>query len=444
MNCLQNNCTCANQRGNLVYLTKVFFDGQENASPIMSSLTTSTTTFTQQLSIGSSVCGGSCEPCCSLQPCRTNGCANTCQSGCGCDPCCICNICCCGCNDCSNITVTTATTFDVTKAYVITHSFDLTSATLPDDLAVTVDGHAITGVEESGGQYIGDISGIMPEITKCACTSACSNACPGNFVMVSATGPWSLDATIVLEGTIYEGGSACQFRLCYTNVDGTPISVTGNSAFALCGVEIPCQVNSVSPSLQMDFDACVSILNPALTAAANGAVTLTGSLVVTPQLRLRVTRPSLFNLDAREINLPCDDLGQCNSCDPIESNCLSDESACCCGHSTPNRIGDILNMIADDICECDCCSDSCGCSDNRCQPNCCDCQPTCNSRECQCGSNRGCGNDSCQPAGCDCSCSSGNAGGGCSCSSGGSNGSARNSASTGITCQCCDTNGYSF
>ncbi|MFR2965085.1 MAG: hypothetical protein ACLTK0_01015 [Anaerovoracaceae bacterium] len=179
-------------------------------------------------------------------------------------------------------------------------------------------------------------------------------------------------------------------------------------------------------SLQMDFDACVSILNPALTAAANGAVTLTGSLVVTPQLRLRVTRPSLFNLDAREINLPCDDLGQCNSCDPIESNCLSDESACCCGHSTPNRIGDILNMIADDSCECDCRSDSCGCS-----------VTTDASRLLRLSANmqltrmpmrikprlRKCHR---QPAGCDCSCSSetqAEANG----SSGGSNGSARNS-----------------
>ena len=46
MNCLQNNCTCANQRGNLVYLTKVFFDGQENSSPIMTSLTTKPGAFT--------------------------------------------------------------------------------------------------------------------------------------------------------------------------------------------------------------------------------------------------------------------------------------------------------------------------------------------------------------------------------------------------------------
>ena len=60
MNCLQNNCTCANQRGNLVYLTKVFFDGQENSSPIMTSLTTKPGAFTQQLSIGNAVNSTNC------------------------------------------------------------------------------------------------------------------------------------------------------------------------------------------------------------------------------------------------------------------------------------------------------------------------------------------------------------------------------------------------
>ncbi len=493
MNCSQNNYSCTNQSGNLVYLTKVFFDGQENASPIMSPLTTTTTAFTQQLSIGSSVCNSCCEPCCFPQPRRGNGCVNTCQSsGCGCqsscqssgcmyDPCCICNICCGSCNDCSNITVTAATTFDVTKAYVITHSFDLSEATLPDDLAVTVDGNAITGISESVGQYIGDISGIMPEITKCSCGPACFDTCPGNFIMVSATGPWNLEATIVLEGTLYEGGSACQFRLCYSNADGTPISITGNSAFALCGVEIPCQINGISPSLQMDFDACASILNPALTAAANGVITLTGSLVVTPQLRLRVTRPSLFNLDAREINLPCDDLGQCSSCNPTESNCLSDEAACCCGHSTPNRVGEILNMITDNSCKSSCsyenscgCQSSCGCRtacdpcgcqnscDCRtacdpcgCQTACnpCDCQSSCDCRTacdpCDCQNSCGC-QTACNPCDCrhDCqheaSCYQGDDCCGDSKAVCNSNTNAKNRSSAGITCQCCDTNGYSF
>ncbi len=35
----------------------------------------------------------------------------------------------------------------------------------------------------------------------------------GNFVLVSATGPWSLAATIILEGTIYEGGNALSIQI---------------------------------------------------------------------------------------------------------------------------------------------------------------------------------------------------------------------------------------
>ena len=157
MNCLQNNCTCANPRGNLVYLTKVFYDAEENASPILTALTTTTAGFSQQLSVGGSVCNNIASNC-------SSGCGNTCHNtGCGCGGsnncrcgCDICQkICCCCCGDaggCSNLTVTAATTFDITNAYVITRSFNLTTPTLPDDLAITVDGTAITDVTESGGQ----------------------------------------------------------------------------------------------------------------------------------------------------------------------------------------------------------------------------------------------------------------------------------------------------
>ncbi len=378
MNCIQNNCTCANQSGNLVYLTKVFYDAEENSSPILTTLTTSSEGFTQQLSTGST-CGNQSWNC---------SCDTGCSSGCGCDICR--NICCCCGNDsCSNLTVSASTTFDVTNAYVVTRSFDLTNPTLPADLAITVDGTAITDVTESGGQYIGDISGIMSQITKCPCKSPCSGNCPGHFVMVSATGPWSLSAAIVIEGTVRNGGNTCQFRLCFNTVDGTPISVTGNSSFALCGVDIPCQAAGVAPSMMFDFDACASVLNPVLTGGANGTVTLNCSLVVTPQVRLRVTRPSLFDLNAREVAMPCDDLGQCNACDPSEAFCLrSSENDCCCGHPTVNRVNEILNSNNTD-------------------------------------------NTHSAATGC------------CSCGCGGY-GEQQRQDTREITCQCCDTNGYSF
>ena len=57
MNCYTNNCTPAPRQGNLVYLTKVFYDTEENSSPILTPLTTTAAAFTQQLNIGSSACG---------------------------------------------------------------------------------------------------------------------------------------------------------------------------------------------------------------------------------------------------------------------------------------------------------------------------------------------------------------------------------------------------
>ncbi len=375
MNCYTNNCTPAPRQGNLVYLTKVFYDTEENSSPILTPLTTTAAAFTQQLNIGSSACGsaentGFCG--CGGRP-ATGGC-------CECDK--ICQIvCCCGNDGCSNVTVNASTTFDINNAYVITRSFDITTPTLPADLAVTVDGIAITDVTQSQGQYTGDISGIMSEISKCPCSSSRGDICPGHFVMVSATGPWSLTAVIVLEGTLYSGGNACHFRLCFTTADGTPLSVTGNPSFAICGAEIPCQVSNVAPSLHFDFDACASILNPALTANADGVITLTGSLVVTPQVKMRVTRPSLFDLNAREICLPCDNTGQCDPCDPCEKDCFSEADDCCCGHPSPNMVDGLLEEK--------CASETCG---------------------------AGCrGQKTANPG-----------------------------AFSGITCQCCDINGYSF
>ena len=370
MNCLQNSFTPAGRRGNLVYLTKVFYDAEENSSPILTALTTTAASFDQQLSIGSAACSPSKCTCQGGCHCGCQG-QHKCQDTCCQDPCCnmdnICKIvcCCCGNDGCSNVTVNASTTFDINHAYVITRSFGITTPTLPADLAVTVDGVAITDVSQSGGQFIGDISGIMPEISKCPCSPPCSDICPGHFVLISATGPWSLTATIVLEGTLYSGGNACQFRLCYSTADGTPISVTGNPSFAICGAEIPCQISNMAPSLQFDFGACASILNPTLTAAEDGAITLSGSLVVTPQVRMQVTRPSLFNLNAREVCLPCDDIGQCNPCDTWEAECFNSDE-CCCGQPSVNRIDELLDQRSAVNCQEPAADGRCHSDDNGC------------------------------------------------------------------------------
>lgn len=328
MNFLQNNCSCDNRSGlnpsgNLVYLTKVFYDNQESASPILANIANQQCKFVQELTIGNNVCENA----------ERNGNSN-CGCGCGCG--------CgnargaqnCGCDCCCNLEISRNATFDVTNAFVIVHSFRLAnSAPLTRD-RVTVDGLEITDVARSGNQYIGDLSDIMPEITKCPCKSPCEKTCPGNFVLISPRGPWELDATIVLEGTVFDNGTACQFRICFTTEEGSPISVSGDAAFAFCGVNIPCQVAGVAPSLLFDFDACAAILNPGLTVNCSGnshILTLTGSLVVTPKVNLQVTRPSLFNLNADEVDIPCDDVGQCNACNPNHADCFEDRDNCCCG-----------------------------------------------------------------------------------------------------------------
>lgn len=56
MDFLQNNRSCPNTSGNLVYLTKVFYDNTENSSPILTNLLTTPNVFTQHLTVGNDIC----------------------------------------------------------------------------------------------------------------------------------------------------------------------------------------------------------------------------------------------------------------------------------------------------------------------------------------------------------------------------------------------------
>ena len=78
MNFLQNNCSCDNcsgvsPSGNLVYLTKVFYDNQESASPILANISNQQCKFVQELTIGNNVCENA----------ERNG-NSSCGCGCGC------------------------------------------------------------------------------------------------------------------------------------------------------------------------------------------------------------------------------------------------------------------------------------------------------------------------------------------------------------------------
>lgn len=299
------NCTC---NDNYVYLNKIFYNETENSSPIMSALNTIQSEFTQQLTIGSNICS-----------------AQTQRNNCSCG--------CCNCDCCCDFLLGPDTVFNITNTYVLVRAFSLANPNAVTTEDITIDGLPITNLSINGSQFIGGISGIMPEITKCACRSACSNECTGNFVMITADGPWQLVATIVVEGTVYGNGSSCQFKVCFNTTDGAPLSITGPASFAFCGVDIPCQISGISPSLIFDFGACAKLLNPSITVNCvndNCVPVLTGSLVITPTTNLQITRASLFNLTDYEVKIPCDDVGQCNPCDLAESQCIDRNIACQC------------------------------------------------------------------------------------------------------------------
>jgi len=318
MNCFNCPGTAGTAAGNnLVYLNKIYFDESQRSCPILYTLTTTPETFTQQISFGQM--SGNC------------GCGN----GCGC---------CCGYfNGCSDFTLTETTTFTVTGSHINISAFALSDDTEFDAGDVTVDGFPVTELVLSSGQYVADLSGIMGDITNCPCQPEpvfCScmpddrcNLGEGHFFLAQVPGPWVLAATIILEGTASNGSRTCSFRLCLRTVPGDTeagITIPGTDNFAMYGVNIPCQTAGITPTLVFDFDACASLLNPVLTVTGTGdtaAVTLTSTLVITPEINLKVTKPALFSLNATEVLQECDDVGQC---DPCAQNC-SCGSGCGCG-----------------------------------------------------------------------------------------------------------------
>jgi hypothetical protein len=203
-----------------------------------------------------------------------------------------------------------------------------------------VDGFPVTELVFMNGQFAADLSGIMEDITRCPCSvtsgtchctpdDRCNEPCSnnGHFVLAQVPGPWALGAAIILEGTANNGSRTCSFRLCLRTIAGAEdpgIIIPGSDNFALRCVEIPCQTAGISPSLIFDFDACASLLNPVITPVCDEegcTVALAATLVITPEINLKVTKPALFSLNATEVLQDCDNVGQCDLCDPEESCC---------------------------------------------------------------------------------------------------------------------------
>lgn len=302
---------------NKVFLNKIFYESREESCPLIFNLQADEENFTQALNL------------CKISPHRCDP-RHDCNCNCGCV--CSGDMCC--------DSINCDSKFTVTNSCVTVNSLGLSEDSGFTAADVTVDGFEATSLEYSDGRYVADLSGIMAEITKCPYApvdrhicGGCGTAdnCPvpcgsnGHFILVETPGPWLAYITIVLEGFVTTNGKTGKFKLTLKSKTGVPLTVSGSNNFAANCVEIPCQAQSISPALVFDFDACAVLLNPEITVSdsASGCpdafnLALTGNLVVTPNMFLQVIRPSLFALNATEVGIDCDDVGQCDEWDSVQ------------------------------------------------------------------------------------------------------------------------------
>lgn len=305
MNCMENN---SNRTGeNLVFLSKVFYDNTGNSCPVIVPINTAGGGFTQQLIIGDPE--RECDRCRDFNLCNAK--------------------------------------FTVTNSCVtITSALQGPNSSFSAE-DVTIDGFPVTDLDFQNGRYFADLSGIMADITRCPCTPRCTHICDdncslnedcrddchmdcdndGHFFLAETPGPWELLFTIVLEGFVSNGSCTRDFRLCIkTRNDSSgrcPVTVRASNNFGINCVEIPCQSQGIAPALRFNFEGCGILLNPIITVSAPGSddcpsrdVNLRGNLIFTPKINLQVVRPSLFAINASEVDICCDNLGQCDPCAP--------------------------------------------------------------------------------------------------------------------------------
>lgn len=317
---MENNSNCT--RENLVFLSKVFYDNTSSSCPVTVPIMTNDGSFTQQLTIGD----------------RDIDCDCDCNCGCRRDRDCSFNLC--------------NAEFTVTNSCVtITSALQTDNSSFSAD-DITIDGFPVTDLDFQNGRYFADLSGIMADITRCPCAPRCTHICEdrcdcqrdckkdcdcdcdrdGHFFLAEVPGPWELLFTIVLEGFVSNGSCTRDFRLCIkTRNDSSgryPVTVRASNNFGIQCVEIPCQSQGIAPALRFNFEGCAMLLNPVITVSPREEddcpsrdVTVRGNLVFTPRINLQVVRPSLFALNAQEVDICCDNLGQCDPCAPHSCRC---------------------------------------------------------------------------------------------------------------------------
>ena len=338
MGFLENDSNCTTE--NLVFLNKVFYDNTGPSCPLIVPLSTTSSGFTQQLIIGDRNRDRDCE-------CRRNRESDFDEDW----------------DRSWNRNITRCSDFNLCNAkFTVTNScVTITSAVQARNSSfdaddVTVDGFHVTDLDLQNGRYFADLSGIMSDITRCPCTPRCTHICDDrcscrnncqddcnmdcdrdeHFFLAEVPGPWELLFTIVLEGFVSNGNCTRDFKLCIkTRNDSTgrcPVTVRASSNFGLQCVRIPCQSQGIAPALRFNFEGCAVLLNPIITVSAPSEedcpsrdVRVTGSLVFTPKINLQVVRPSLFALNAEEVDVCCDNLGQCDPCSPHSGCCCDDD-----------------------------------------------------------------------------------------------------------------------
>ena len=317
---MENDSNCTME--NLVFLSKVFFDNTASSCPVITPIVTNDRNFSQQLIIGD----------------RERDCDCDCDCGCRGNRDCDFNLC--------------NAKFTVTNSCVtVTSALQASNSTFSAD-DVTIDGFPVTDLDFQNGRYFADLSGIMADITRCPCTPRCTHICDdgcqcrrdckkecdndcdrdGHFFLAEVPGPWELLFTIVLEGFVSNGSCTRDFKLCIkTRNDSSgryPVTIRASNNFGIQCVEIPCQSQGIAPALRFNFEGCAMLLNPIVSVSTESEdncpsrdITVRGNLVFTPRINLQVVRPSLFALNAQEVDICCDNLGQCDPCAPHSDRC---------------------------------------------------------------------------------------------------------------------------
>lgn len=301
----------------MVYLNKVFSDLKIGSCPLMSELTAGPADFSQQLTFFEP--GDSC--------------------GCGCNK--DCGDCCkCCCNCCASPTPAPQPTgnlnFVIDSTEVVLSDFDLACATCLRPCNVTVDGLAVDDLEIFNQQYMASTNDLMNRIGDCDCME--QGLSTKAFFLISGAGGWRARLSIILRGSVFSCGSCKRFKLVMTSRSGVLIDIPGCSTFATSELCLPCTTAGVAPVISFSFGAKATLLNPFITVGEGEGcnITVTGCLITEPEARVKVTRQTLFSLDAQSVNIPCDNLercrqapGTCENGDDDDSGAFPLRGRCC-------------------------------------------------------------------------------------------------------------------